>query len=560
VAWKPLGWQCVGVAEIEPFPCAVLARHYPDVPNLGDVSKITTEQIAGLGHVDLIIGGFPCQDVSVAGKRRGLEHHGERTRSGLFFDAMRLVRDAREHCGLRWLLVENVPGLYSNQRGRDFARVVGDMVGAEFDAPRGGWPNTGAAVGPKGLVEWRSLDAQYFGLAQRRKRLFALADFGDWRGRPPVLLEPEGLQGNPSPRHKAGKDVAPTISSRPSGSGGLGTDVDLGGGLIACDVAESLTVGANQTKGLVGDVVGTLGNGGKAAASATLQGARQGLLLAFGGNNTAGPIEVATALSAHSGPHGRQNFASETFVTHPRLATGFDASEDGTGRGIPIVPVHAFDARQRDVIQYGDMAGPLDTDGASQAICFTAKDHGADAGEIAPTLRSGGFDKSHANGGVGSAIAFALRGREGGAQAEAHDAVSALRSASGGATRDFVAFDTTQITSPNNRSNPQVGDPCHPLAASAHPSSIAGWAVRRLTPTECERLQGFPDGWTRLRMRHYQRPRVTKGRPADRWERADDGGWWLMAADGPRYAALGNSMAVPLIRWIGERISAVCGS
>lgn len=120
LAFLPLGWECVGVAEIEKFPCAFLAHHYPDVPNLGDVTKITDEQIKALGHIDLIIGGFPCQDVSQAGKRKGFEHDGKITRSGLFYEANRIVRVAREHCGLRWLILENVPGIFSSRGGARF--------------------------------------------------------------------------------------------------------------------------------------------------------------------------------------------------------------------------------------------------------------------------------------------------------------------------------------------------------------------------------------------------------------------------------------------------------
>jgi DNA (cytosine-5)-methyltransferase 1 len=269
--------------------------------------------------------------------------------------------------------------------------------------------------------------------------------------------------------------------------------------------------------------------------------------LAFGGNNTAGAIDVATAVTAvtaHGGPHGRCDFESETFVAqdvaHALRAEGFDASEDGTGRGTPLVP-HCFDARQSDVLQYGNLTGPLDTDGHTMAVAFGSKDHGADAEvELAPTLRAGGHAGSHANAGVPPAVAFALRGREGGAVPEVEgdgQNVGALRAANGGSSRDYVAgplpFDTTQITSPTCGSNPQPGDPCHTLSRGQHPPAIAGLSVRRLTPRECERLQGFPDDYTLIPWR---------------------GG---MAPDGPRYKALGNSMAVPVMRWIGERIALV---
>jgi site-specific DNA-cytosine methylase len=218
-SWGPLGWRAVGFSEIDAFPCALLAHHYPDVPNLGDVSRITREQVEALGAIDLVCGGFPCQDLSVAGKRAGLKDaDGNATRSGLFFDAMRVVGWARA----RWLVVENVPGMLSSHRGRDFAAVVGAMAGCEFDLPADGWGNAGAAVGPLGLVEWRTLDAQFFGLAQRRKRVFLVRDSGDWASRPPVLLEPEGLRGDSAPSRGAGARVAASLTrgAESSGRGG----------------------------------------------------------------------------------------------------------------------------------------------------------------------------------------------------------------------------------------------------------------------------------------------------------------------------------------------------
>lgn len=132
VAWHPLGWQCAAVAEIEPFPCALLAHHYPDVPNLGDVTQITEDQIAALGHLDVIVFGSPCQDLSVAGKRAGLEG----ARSGLFHDAIRIVGYARQHNGLRYALWENVPGAFSSNKGADFGVVVSELAGLpSIDVP-----------------------------------------------------------------------------------------------------------------------------------------------------------------------------------------------------------------------------------------------------------------------------------------------------------------------------------------------------------------------------------------------------------------------------------------
>ena len=185
------------------------------------------------------------------------------------------------------------------------------------------------------------------------------------------------------------------------------------------------------------------------------------------------------------------------------------------------------------------------------AVAFSCKDHGADAGELAPTLRGMTHDGSHANGGGQVAVAYGLRSdaaRAGEAKTPSPDAEGRVRLRDPGfnvyeeqaPTLDAgqphtVAFDTTQITSKANRSNPKPGDPCHPPAAGAHPPAIVGMQVRRLTPRECERLQGFPDSYTDVPYR---------GKPA---------------ADGPRYKALGNSMAVPCMAWIGRRIQMVEG-
>ncbi len=208
LAWAPLGWECVGVAEIEPAACALLAHRLPHVPNLGSVTEITDEQVAVLGHIDVVIGGSPCQDLSVAGKRAGLAG----ARSGLFHEQLRIFDAARTFCGARWLVWENVPGAFSSNQGRDFAVVVGALAGCELDVPTDGWGSEGVALGDNGLVEWSVLDAQWFGVAQRRRRVFAVLDTGDWAGRPPVLLEPDSLRGDSAPRREAGEGVAGTLT------------------------------------------------------------------------------------------------------------------------------------------------------------------------------------------------------------------------------------------------------------------------------------------------------------------------------------------------------------
>lgn len=402
-AWHPLGWRPAFFSEIENFPRAVLAHHYPDVPLHGDFTTIEAGQYA---DIDVLVGGTPCQSFSVAGLRKGLADE----RGNLALEFCLLAR----RLGPKWVVWENVPGVLSLDGGRAFASILGGLAECGY-----------------GLA-YRVLDAQFvrvdgFGRAvpQRRRRVFVVGYLGDWRRAAAVLFERDSMSGNSSPRRQAGQSAAPTLAARTRGGGGLGTDFDCDGGLIA-----------------------------------------------FGGNNTTGPIDVATACRAKGGS-GHGDFESETFVAHALRGEGFDASEDGTGRGTPIIP-----------------------------ICFSSKDHGADAADnIAPTLRAMGHAESHANAGGQLAVAFDLRGREGGAQFEGPHHTANIRAASGGSSRSYVA---------------------------------QPWRVRRLTPRECERLQGFPDGYTDV---PYRRRNYTP--------------------DGPRYKALGNSMAVNVMRWIGARIGTV---
>lgn len=221
VAWLPLGWTCVGFSEIEPYPCTLLEHYYPNVPNLGDVTQITEQQIARLGDFDALVFGSPCQDLSVAGARKGFRVG---TRSSLFYEALRIFDYARKHNNCRFALWENVPGAFSSNKGADFAAVVREMAGLQdVPVPRYGWGSSGVAVGENGLLEWRVLDAQYFGLAQRRKRVFAVLDTGDWEGRPPILFERESLRGDTPPRRASGGEVAGAHGqSLANGSGVVG--------------------------------------------------------------------------------------------------------------------------------------------------------------------------------------------------------------------------------------------------------------------------------------------------------------------------------------------------
>ena len=297
-AWHPLGWEPQWFSEIEKFPSAVLSHHYPQVPNHGDMTQYKDWPTNGK-PIDLLVGGTPCQSFSVAGLRKGLDD----PRGNLMLTYLAMA----EHLRPKWLVWENVPGVLSSNGGRDFGTFL-------------------TALGQIGYgFSWRVLDAQFFGVPQRRRRVFVVGCLGDWRRAAAVLFEPESLSGHTTPSREPREEVAQCLTTR----------------------------------------------------------------------------------------------------------TG--SAYDPTTETLPI------------------------------------------------------------------------------------------------------AYDTTNITSPTNGSNPKPNDPVYTLASGQHPPLLTP-QVRRLTPTECERLQGFPDNFTQIPWRN----KVAENCP-----------------DGPRYKAMGNSMAVPVMRWIGERIQKV---
>ena len=208
VAFQPLGWKAVAFSEIEPFPCSVLAHHYPDTPNWGDMTKY--EEWPNVS-IDLLCGGTPCQSFSVAGLRKGLAD----PRGNLMLTFGAIAAKYRP----KWLVWENVPGVLSSNGGRDFGAFLGMLgeLGYGF--------------------AYRVLDAQYFGVAQRRRRVFVVGCLGDWRSAAAILFERHSLSVHPAPRRQTGQRPTGTLSARTEGGGGLGTDFDLAGGLqpTACE-------------------------------------------------------------------------------------------------------------------------------------------------------------------------------------------------------------------------------------------------------------------------------------------------------------------------------------
>jgi len=234
VAFGPLGWKPLAFSEIEAFPRAVLQHHYPDTPLHGDFTELKDQPF--IVDADLLCGGTPCQSFSVAGLRQSLAD--DRGNLTLQFVLLADAIDHLRHAAGRepaWILWENVPGVFSTNDNA-FGSFLGGLCGrdAAIPEPEGGWPSAGVVDGPTRVAAWRVLDAQHFGLAQRRKRVFVLArgGAGRWAVADALLPIIQGREWHPAPSRGTGKGTAPTISARTSGGGGLGTDFDLDGGLI----------------------------------------------------------------------------------------------------------------------------------------------------------------------------------------------------------------------------------------------------------------------------------------------------------------------------------------
>lgn len=366
LAFERLGIQTVASVEIDDQARGVLADHFPRTELLTDVTKVTGADARAAGFVPdrgVITAGWPCQGNSAAGRRQGMDD----PRSGLWREVVRLLAETRP----RWFFGENVPGLLSVNDGRDFYRVVRDLDDLGYG------------------VAWRVLDAQFFGVPQRRRRVIVVGCLGDGAAPAQVLLESDRSERHSAPRRAAGQVVAALTRSSLGGGGADDNNGQAGHLIPVREVATTIT--AREGKGPDSDATTTL---------------------------------VAHTLRADPGGVGQGH--NTNYVAHTLTGEGHDVSEDGTGRGTPLV---AFHMTQTPV-----------------------------SGSISPTL---GSSSAQASAGV---------------------------------------LEDTQ--------------------------------VRRLTPRECERLQGYPDDWT-----------------ANSWGKPQ--------ADSPRYRQLGNSVAVPVIEWVARRIVAV---
>ena len=493
VAWHPLGWRAAWFAEIEPFPCAVLAHHYPAVPNLGDMTTIARRVMTGeVEAPDVLAGGTPCQAFSVAGLRESLAD--ERGNLTLKFvelaDAIDFVRvrDGRPPAIVFW---ENVPGVLST-KDNAFGCFLAGLAGEDepLRAPGGKWANAGAVYGPARSIAWRTLDAQYFGLPQRRRRVFVVASARDGFDPATVLFEWDGVR----------RDSAPSREAREGSAGGAEAGATSGG--YTPEVTGALTARGARNMGQSNDDVDghkiiSMAHGQGGAEIGTLTCNHEAPIAAYG---------IRTANTSSNG-WGIQEEVTHTLdcaqgvavahTTHTLRGEGFDASEDGTGRGTPIV-VHGT----QDPCVSTDTAFALGrNNGGENAVAFAENSRAELRLEGGDGSRCGALSTGGGKPGQGAPMIATMQ-------------TVGTMSASG-ATERKHGFGWGQQDWESGYCQPD-----------------AHMKVRRLTPTECARLQGFPDDY--LNITYRNKP----------------------AADEPKYKALGNSWAVPCVTWIGQRIAA----
>jgi DNA (cytosine-5)-methyltransferase 1 len=424
VAWHPLGWKAAWLSEIEPFPSAVLKHHYPDVPNLGDMTTLPERILSGeIEAPDLFCGGTPCQAFSVAGLRNSLDD--SRGNLSLTFvgiaNAIDHVRSVRGESAsiVFW---ENVPGVLST-KDNAFGCFLAGLAGEDnpLEPPRGKWTNSGYVLGPKRAVAWRLLDAQYFGVAQRRKRVFVVASARADFDPAAVLFEFDGVRRDTAPSREKGKSIAPSVTTGAPFS-------RTGNKRVECEAIIAMAHGQGRAEISVNRSPTLTCNHEAPIAAYAIQGSG------------------ATSQSSQgSGWNKKVQFTLNRLDVHGVV----QPINFGAKMSVPQVDF--------DLNQTLQATNPM---AVAQPIDFrNLRYH---EGNVSGTMQSkstGGYSLNYETG--------------------------------------------------------------------VHQNM----AVRRLTPVECERLQGFPDGYTNIP-----------------WRKAAE------SPDGPRYKALGNSWAVPVVAWIGKRI------
>lgn len=512
-AWEPLGWTPAWFAEIEPFPSAVLAHHWPHVQNLGDMTKIAAAITAGdVEAPEVLVGGTPCQAFSVAGRRAGLDDaRGQLTLS--YVELADAIDNKRRERGEQPVIIvwENVPGVLSS-KDNAFGCFLAELAGesSELQPAGGKWTYAGCVSGPKRVIAWRTIDAQFCGVAQRRRRTFVVASAHPDIDPTEILFELDSLRRDTPPSRETGSCVT-ALTANGVGVSGADDNQGAAGHLIPS------VVGALDTE--------------CGFSKATDQSLRNGHVLPVNVPNfyeayqhhgwrdadCAGPLTANLEKGVMGGtPLVSHDVTAFNWQAAGNTSSTLGADEHCTGTlqasQHPAV-AYSVALRGRDggaIAELGnDIAGTLRASAGGgdkpHVLAFSSKDYGADASvDVSPTLRASNSANSNQNAGAPPAIAYAIAGNTIG------------RSSENGGNGTGYSIETG-----------------YTLTKSDQHGVMHDMKVRRLMPVECERLQGMADNFTQIPWRN---------KPANE------------CPDGPRYKAIGNSMAVPVMRWIGERI------
>jgi len=440
VAWHPLNWKAVAYSEIEKFPSEVLAHHYPNTPNVGDMTKFKEWNLGT--NVDLLVGGTPCQSFSVAGLRKGLDD----PRGNLMLTYLAIAKQHRPN----WLVWENVPGVLSSNGGRDFGSFLGGLAECGYG------------------FAYRVLDAQFFGVAQRRRRVFVVGYLGDWRAAAAVLFERHSLQRHPAPSREKRQGVAASAGASPASRSAITarmvafgeySDDGTASAMKARDYKDATDLVAQPI--VLDRAAFNQGENAqykfRAEHSETMDS-----LVARGPHAVLQPIPIHDQATRHAGKNGEKTMGKG----------------NGLGVGHPGEPMNTLTKGDRHAV-----AQPIGVDTYN----------GTETGQVSCTITADVGGPTHSGPKVMQPIGTDL----------------------------YNCSITGDVAVPlTNRAD----------GTGTGPTVMQAMAVRRLTPVECERLQGFPDNYTDIKRKNKPTP------------------------DGPRYKALGNSMAVPVMAWIGARI------
>ena len=573
VAWSSLGWEAAWLSEIEPFPKAVLAHHYPKVPDLGDMTAlpelIKTSQIEA---PQILVGGTPCQSFSVAGARKSLEDQ----RGNLALTYVRIadaIDDVRSVRGLPGVVTvwENVPGVFTT-KDNAFGCLLGALAGEDvpLEPPGGKWKDAGFVLGPKRAAAWRCLDAQYAGLAQRRKRVFLVSGPRDWFRPQEVLFEFEGSRRDTPPSRETRQSATPTTQdgfgtsdSRVydmRGNGDGNTVSSLVGDhasrptdytpvvlrpepvqkVLLFDTTQVTSPG-NYSQPKEGDPCHPLAAGAHPpAAVIALQDVREIEKRQNGrGWNDEGISYTVDAAATQGVVYGCD-------LSQKAEATGFKEEVSvcvapGTHPGHGTHAVYPIDMRNagrdpdkkdemnRQGVGVRDDGDPAHTLSCAHVNAVTL----ADTVPLEPNHEVIAFKAGQSPKARGLGIGYGI------SPTLTSDDSGSTRTPTVAIQNTSVSFKTSHYTRGKDGAPSDIYPPLTKKADKGDQDplllmqQLQSYCVRRLTPEECESLQGFPRGYTRI---------LWKGKPVE------------SCPDGPRYKACGNSMAVTVMAWIGKRI------